>query len=125
MVEKNDYKSLFIDTAEKMYTEKRLKKYRPLYPLLTKIGKPKCFDRFIIQANACIIHDAYDELDKIKCPTLVIGGDCDKVTVPGTSEEIAEKIINSKLIIYPEYGHSVFEEAKDFNERVKEFLSDS
>ena len=123
MAEKNDYNSLFIDTAEKSYTEKRLRKYRPLYPLLSKIGKPKSFNRFIIQANACITHNAYDELDKIKCPTLVIGGDSDKVTGPGTSEEIAGKIKNSKLIIYKGLGHSMYEEAKDFNTKVMEFIS--
>ena len=123
MAEANDYKSIFIDTAEKSFTEKRLKKYRPLYPLLSKTGKPKSFDRFIIQANACITHNAYNELDKIKCPTLVIGGDSDKVTGPGTSEEIAGKITNSKLKIFEGYGHGVYDEAKEFNRLVLEFLN--
>jgi len=122
MAEQNDYKSIFIDTAEKSYTEKRLKKYRPLYPLLSRIGKPKNLGRFIIQANACIGHDAYNELDKIKCPTLVIGVDNDKVVGAKTSENIAEKIKNSKLIIYDGYGHCVHEEAKDFNQQILGFL---
>ena len=122
MAEANDYKSIFIDTAEKSYTEKRLKKYRPLYPLLSKIGKPKNFNRFIVQANACVTHDAYSELDKIKCPTLVIGVDNDKVVGINTSEEIAEKIAHSKLAIYEGFGHCVHEEAKDFNHQVSEFL---
>ena len=123
MAELNDYRSIFIDTAEKSYTEKRLKKYRFFYPLLSKIGKPKDFSRFIIQANACISHNAYDEIEKIKCPTLVVGVDDDKVVGIGTSEEIAEKIENSTLIIYEGFGHGVYEEAKDFNQRVLEFLS--
>ena len=123
MAESNDYKSIFIDTTEKSYTEKRLKKYRPLYPVLVKIGKPKDFSRFIIQANACITHNAYDEIEKIKCPTLVIGADNDKVVGVNSSEEIAGKIENSKLIIYKGFGHGVYEEAKDFNCRVLDFLS--
>ena len=123
MAEKDDYRSLFIDIAEKSYTEKRLRKYRPLYPLLSKIGKPKCFNRFIIQANACMTHNAYDELDKINCPTLVIGGDSDKITGSGTSEEIAGKIKNSKLIIYHGFGHSVYDEVKDLNQTVLKFLN--
>ncbi|MCL2020267.1 MAG: alpha/beta hydrolase [Oscillospiraceae bacterium] len=123
MAESNDYKSIFIDTTEKSYTEKRLKKYRPLYPLLSKIGKPKDFSRFIIQANACITHDTYDELEKIKCPTLVIGVDNDKIVGVNSSEEIAAKIENSELIIYEGFGHGVYEEAKDFNRRVLDFLS--
>jgi len=123
MAELNDYKSIFIDTTEKSYTEKRLKKYRPLYSLLGKIGKPKDFSRFIIQANACISHNAYDEIEKIKCPTLIIGVDNDKVVGVNSSEEISEKIENSKLIIYEGFGHGVYEEAKDFNHRVLDFLS--
>jgi hypothetical protein len=41
--------------------------------------EPKNFKRFIVQANSCLNHNAYDELDKIKCNTLVIGRDSDKV----------------------------------------------
>jgi len=67
-------------------------------------------------------HNAYDELDKINCPTLVIGGDSDLVTGPGTSEEIANKVKNNKLIIFKGFGHSVYEEARDFNTQVLEFL---
>jgi len=122
MAEANDYKSLLIDTTEKLYTERRLKKYRPLYPLLVKIGKPKDFSRFIIQAGSCISHDSYSELVKINCPTLVIGVEKDKVVGINTSEEIAGKIENSKLIIYKGFEHGVYEEAKDFNRQILEFL---
>ena len=122
MAESNDYKSIFIDASEKSYTEKRLKRYRPLYPLLCRFGKPKDLKRFIIQANACINHDAYKELEKIECPTLVIGVDDDKIVGIKTSEEISEKIKGSKLIIYEGFGHLVSEEAKDFNSKVLEFL---
>lgn len=122
MAELNDYKSIFIDSTEKMYSEKRVKKYKPLYPLLCRIGKPKDFNRFIIQANACVNHDAYQELDKIKCPTLVIGADNDKVVGVNASEEIAGKIENSRLVIYEGFGHGVCEEAKDFNRQILDFL---
>jgi len=124
MAESNNYKSIIIDTSEKLYTEKRLRKYRPFYPLLSRIGKPKDFKRFIIQANACINHNAYDELEKIKSPTLVIGVYNDKVVGVNTSEEIAAKIENSKLIIYSLFGHGVYEEAKDFNSQILDFLSE-
>ena len=122
MAEANDYKSIFIDTTEKSYTDKRLKKYRPFYPILSRIGKPKDFSRFIIQASACISHDAYDELDKIKCPVLIIGAGDDKIAGVNASKEIAGKIKNSELIIYEGFGHGVYDEAKDFNRRVLEFL---
>lgn len=122
MAKADDYKSLFIDTMEKTFTEEKLKKYRPLYPIISKIGKPKSFKRLLVQADACLSHNAYDELDKIKSPTLVIGGDSDKVVGENTSEEIAERISQSKLIIYKGLGHGAFEEAKDFNQQVLDFL---
>lgn len=122
MAEANDYKSLIIDTAEKSYSDKNIKKYRLLYPILTRIGKPKDFDRFIIQANACIQHNTYNELARIKCETLVIGGDSDNVVGKNSSEEIAEKIPDSKLVIFEGLGHMAYEEARDFNNQVLNFL---
>ena len=121
--ENDDYKSLIIDTAEKSYSENYLKKYRPLYPILCRIGKPKDFTRFIVQALSCVWHDAYAELGHIACPTLVIGGDQDRIVGVHSSIEIADKIQGSKLHLYKGLGHAAYEEAKDFNERVMDFLT--
>ena len=107
---------------EKTFTEDKLKKYRVLYPILTRVGKPKNFNRLIVQANACLHHNTYDELDKIKCPTLVIGGDSDKVVGKNASKEMAIRINKSKLILYKGLGHGAYEEAKDFNQQVLSFL---
>lgn len=123
MAASNDYRSLVIDTVEKTFTEKRLKRYKIMYPIISRIGKPKDFDRFLIQAHACINHNAYSELDKIICPTLVIGGDSDEVVGKTTSEEMAEKINESKLVIYEGLGHGAYEESKDFNHQVMNFLT--
>lgn len=122
MAASNDYRRLIIDTMEKTYTEKYFKRYRLLYPIISRIGKPKDFSRFLIQAKACINHNSYNELDKIKCPTLVIGGDSDKVVGKNASQEMAEKIKSCKLIIYEGLGHSAYEETKDFNHQVINFL---
>lgn len=122
MAMKNDYKNLIIDSIEKTYSENKAKKYRPFYNVLSKIGKPKSLNRFIIQARACLNHNSYVELDKIKSPTLIIGGDSDLVVGSNASEEMAEKIAQSKLIIYKGLGHGAFEEAKDFNQQVLVFL---
>ncbi len=123
MAEQKDYKSLMIDTAEKSYSEKYLSKYRPLYPILGKLGKPKDFSRFLIQAKSCITHNAYLELDTIACPTLIIGGECDKIVGVEASKELADKIKKSKLFIYSGLGHAAYEEAKDFKERILVFMS--
>ena len=117
-----DFKGLLISSAEKAYTEKRLRIYRMLYPFLGLIRKPKSMNRFLIQANACLGHNAYSELNKIMCPTLVIGGACDQIVGAAASRELAKAIQDSKLYIYKDYGHTVYEEAKDFNRRMLHFL---
>ena len=121
MAMQGSYKDLMIDTAEKSYSERYLRKYRRLYPLLGKIGKPKDFSRFMIQATSCIGHDAYAELENIICPVLVIGGDNDRLVGVNASYEIADKIKNCELFIYKGLGHAAYEEARDFNKRVQDF----
>lgn len=118
----NEYGRLIIDTMEKTYSDKGIKKYQPFYPIIRRIGKPKSFHRFILQAMACLSHNAYDELDKIQCKTLVIGGDVDKVVGENTSEEMAEKIKDSKLVLYKGLGHGAYEEDANFNRQVMDFL---
>lgn len=119
----NDHRSLMIDTAERSYSENYLKKYRRLYPLLTRMGKPEDYSRFIVQAAACAQHDAYASLRGITCPTLVIGGSKDRIVTGSASVEIAEQIPGSQLYLYQDLGHAAYEEATDFNSRVLTFLS--
>lgn len=116
------YKKIMIDTAEHSYTEEYLKKSRWMYNIIGNMGKPKSFERFLIMAEAGMKHDVYEELDKITCPTLVIGGGQDKIVSGEASVELAEKIPSSQLYMYENYGHGLYEEAKDFVPRVLEFL---
>lgn len=120
----NDYKNIIIDALEKTYSEDRLEHYRKSYPIISRYGKPNSFENFIVQAYACLNHDAYKELEKIKSPTLVIGGDSDKIAGKASSQELADKLKNSQLILYKGLGHGAFEEAKGFKEEVLEFLSE-
>lgn len=123
MAKHGDYKSLMTYTAEKSYSERYLKRHRFIFPILSRVGKPKDFSRFLIQANSCIHHNAYNELDKIESPTIIIGGDSDKMIGSIASIETAEKIKNNELFIYKGLGHATYEEAKDFNVRVLNFLA--
>lgn len=122
LAKRKDFKNIFIDIAEKSYSEKYLERYRKYYNILWRFCKPKDYERFIIQANSCLTHNVYDDLDKIKCHTLVIGGRQDRIVGVNSSKEIANRISNSELYLYEEYGHAVYEEAKDFNEKVLEYF---
>lgn len=121
MTEQGDFKALVLDMAEKMYSDAYVKRYRLFMPLLTLVQKPKDVKRFLILAKACLTCNAYDELEKIQCPVLVIGGKQDKVVSGEASEEIAEKL-GCEIYMYEELGHAAYEEAADFNRRVFDFL---
>jgi len=122
MAKSGSFGDLVEDTMEKTYTHKQFKKYRFVMPLLRKMVKPKSTERFIIQANACLSHNAYDELNKIKCKTLIIGGDTDHVVGKNSSEDMAGVIDNNILKIYEGQGHGAYEEIKTFNDEVISFL---
>lgn len=120
--EDGNYYDLTVDTAEKMYQEDYLKKYRKVYPLLTRLNTPKNPARFLIMAKACITHNAFDELDKIKAPTFIVGAEKDLIVTGDASRVLANRIPGSELYMFEDYGHGVFEETKDFNQVVREFL---
>ena len=121
MAERGDYKGIMLDTAERSYSPKYLRTARVTYGLLGNIGKPKSFERFLIQANSCLTHDAFEDLPRIACPTLVIGGTDDKIVTGLASEELAARIPGSRLKLYEGLGHGLYEETPDFLEQVKSF----
>ncbi len=121
MADRGDYRGLLLDTAERSYSEKRLKRARLEARMLGSIGRPKSFERFRIQAASCAAHDAYDALERIACPTLVIGGKEDKIVTKQASVDIAGRIPDCKLFLYDGLGHGLYEEAPDFLARVAAF----
>ncbi len=122
MARSGDHTALMTDTAEKMYTKAYLEKFLKYVPLTAKLTKPKSYDRFYANAEAILKFDARDELHKIKCPTLIISGDDDNTVGNDAPYELQNGIENSSLHIYKGLGHSAFEEAKDFYDRIFEFL---
>ena len=104
-----------------MYSEVYIKRYQFFMPLLTMFQKPKDEKRFITLAKACLTCNTYEELDKIQCPVLVMGGKEDKIVTGKASEEMAEKL-GCQIYMYEKMGHAIYEEARDFNQKVYDFL---
>jgi pimeloyl-ACP methyl ester carboxylesterase len=121
MAERGDYKGIMLDTAERSYSEKHLRLAKMEYGLLGSFGKPKSFDRFIRQAESCVTHNAWNRLDYITCPTLVIGGEDDRIVTGQASREMSDRIRDCSLYMYEGLGHGLYEEAPDFLTRVREF----
>ena len=124
MARQGDYRGIMLDTAEKSYTPKRAKKARAAYAVLGNLGKPRSFDRFLIQAESCLTHDAYDLLPNIACPTMVIGGTDDQIVTGEASREMGERIPGCELRMYEGLGHGLYEEAPDFLAQVADFCRD-
>ena len=118
-----DHTAFMDSNVRRIYSEDYYRKNEWLVPIMGKLTKPKSYNRFYIQANACLIHDAYEGLHRIKAPTLVIGGEQDHALGGDASREIAEKIPNAQLLMYEQWGHGLYEEAKDFNQAVLEYLT--
>ena len=121
MAERDDYKGIMLDTAERSYTGAYLERGKWLNNMLA-IAKPKSYDRFRILCESCLAHDVYIDLPKITCPTYIIGAALDKVLGPEASVEMHEAIQGSELYMYEGYSHGVYEQAKDFNGRVLRWL---
>lgn len=118
-----DHTAFMDSNVQRIYSEAYYRKSKWLVPIMGKLTKPRSYDRFYIQAEACLTHDAYESLCQIKAPTLVIGGEQDRALGGDASGEIAGKIPNAQLMMYEQWGHGLYEEAKDFNKTVLEYLS--
>jgi pimeloyl-ACP methyl ester carboxylesterase len=80
-------------------------------------------EAFCDQAEACIAHQALEEVAQVEAPTLITVGDGDILTPPAHSRAIHERIKGSALHVWPEMGHAPFWEIPDqFNELNREFL---
>lgn len=122
MARADDFRTLTIDNFEKSYTESYLKKYRLFYPLIVPFMKPADKTRFILQAGSCLTHDCHQYLHRITGPTLIICGEKDRIVTASPSYDMAREIKGSRLVSFPAYGHAVYEEAKDFNTVMLDFL---
>ena len=123
MAVRGDHRALMTDPAERMYSKAYLRKYGRLFPLLAAFTKPAGYDRFLKNAYAILDFDARDVLSKVSCPTLIIAGVDDRTVGNDAPYELNAAISGSELFIYKGLGHGLFEEAKDFYDRVLAFCA--
>lgn len=119
-----DHAALMDSNLRRIYSEDYYRKNKWMVPILGRLTKPKSYDRFLIQADACLTHNAYEKLSKIRAQTLIVGGEKDLSLGAEPSREIAARIPNSKLYMYEQWGHGLYEEAADFNRIILDFLVD-
>ena len=123
LARRGDHAAFLDSNLRRIYSEDYCRKNRWMVPILGKLTKPKSYGPFFAQADACLAHDALDALRRISAPTLVIGGERDMTLGGEPSKRIAGEIPGAQLKMYPQWGHGLYEEAKDFNRIVLEFLN--
>lgn len=119
---RNDHTALMESNLRRIYSEKYCRKNRWMVPIIGKLTKPASYDRFLIQAQACRTHDAEEYLPSIRSAMLIMGGDKDAALGGEASRRMAEIIPGAKLRMYPNGGHGLYDEEKDFARTILEFL---
>lgn len=122
LLNKDDFKGMMIDNTKRSYVGKYLNEMLSTVKHFSFLMKPKSYERFIIQSESCLEHNAFDELSKIHNETLVIGAGLDGILGVEASYEIHDKIANSEIHIFEEYSHGVYDQTNDFNKKIFEFL---
>lgn len=121
---RDDHAALMDSNLRRIYSDNYYRKNKWMVPIIGALTKPKSYERFFIMAEACRTHDAWESLPVVTAPTLVIGGDQDRSLGGEASREMAARIPGAKLKMYPQWGHGLYEEAKDFLPVLTEFLVD-
>ena len=119
-----DHTALMDSNLKKIYSERYYRQNKWMVPLLGKLTKPRSYERFLVQAAACLTHNAEAVLPDICAETFVLGGGKDEVLGAEPSKVLAERIPNTRLKLYPQWGHGLYEEEKSFNTAVLAFLQE-
>ena len=119
---RGDHTALMDSNVRRIYSDAYYRRNKWLVPIMGKLTKPKSYNRFLIQAEACRTHNAWESIPRITVPSLVIGGEQDHSLGGEASRELAARIPGAVLKMYPQWGHGLYEEAKDFLPVVMEFL---
>ncbi|MCQ2456482.1 MAG: alpha/beta hydrolase, partial [Clostridia bacterium] len=95
-----------------------------VFRLLENVGIKDESRRFLILAEATERFDAGDALSFVKCPSLVIGAEDDRVLSVDASYDTAARLVVIPYI-YNDYGHAVYDEAPDYKDRLLCFLTEN
>jgi pimeloyl-ACP methyl ester carboxylesterase len=116
-----DKEGLMVDFAGKCYTKEYVDTYLDAFKQMSTLVTDEELKRFVIIAKDIMHFDIADDIQKIKCSTLVLAAENDSVFGKETSLEIAEKL-GCEHYVYQNYGHAFYDEVPDCVERMRRFL---
>ncbi|WP_347095712.1 alpha/beta fold hydrolase [Streptococcus salivarius] len=122
MTENNDMDQLNKDSMSKSFSSPVLKKLYVINRLFLKSVSKEKRNRFVCLAKSILEFDCHKSLDKITCPTLVLGAKKDLVLGVVGARELANSIPKASYYEFSKQGHAAFIESKQFNKMILEFL---
>jgi pimeloyl-ACP methyl ester carboxylesterase len=87
-----------------------------------RLAHPFSEQAYRAQLFAAALHDCYDELNRIRVPTLVVHGDDDRMVPVQNGRMLAERIPGAELLELPGTGHLYPTEAPYVDEEIAAFM---
>ena len=125
MAENGEMAKLNKDSMCKTFSSPMLKKLYVINKLFLKTVSVEKQERFVRLAKSILEFDCHKSLDKITCPTLVLGAKKDLVLGVDGARELANSIPNASYYEFSKQGHAAFIESKQFNKMILEFLREN
>ena len=122
MAENGEIAKLNKDSMCKTFSSPMLKKLYVINKLFLKTVSVEKQERFIRLAQSILAFDCYSSLDRITCPTLVLGAKKDLVLGVDGARELANGIPNASYYEFDKLGHAAYIESRRFNKVLLEFL---
>ena len=122
MAENGEMDKLNKDSMSKSFSSPVLKKLYVINKLFLKTVSVEKQERFVRLAKSILEFDCHKSLDKITCPTLVLGAKKDLVLGVDGARELANSIPYASYHEFDKLGHVAFIESKQFNKMILEFL---
>ena len=125
MAKNGEVAKLNKDSMCKTFSSPMLKKLYVINKLFLKTVSVEKQERFVRLAKSILEFDCHKFLDKITCPTLVLGAKNDLVLGVDGARELANSIPNASYYEFSKQGHAAFIESKQFNKIILEFLREN
>lgn len=124
LADTGDPAALNRDIFRNVYSKAFYEKYKRAFERIENNGTPEELRAFRASTDASINFDIYDRLVEIKCPVQLYGMENDSVLGGEGIKDIAIKL-GCEACIYPGTGHALYDEDRDFPEKLKKFFLDS
>ncbi|MBQ6585379.1 MAG: alpha/beta hydrolase [Coriobacteriales bacterium] len=117
---KGDQRGLVMDFMPRVYSKAYIKRNGWMLPFLAR-KKTMPMERFSTLTRALLTLDTLEQLPGIACPVYALGGACDGIV----SIEAFQRMVGAlgcDSYVYPDLAHGIYDEARDFHDRVLAFL---